>query len=417
MPQRPIRGLRSGHGLLALILVAASLLAYGSWSTSQEGTLASGPISADQRAHFLELGGRPDALLFFRSLSASGRIAMSRNIGAYGDPRLARLAAILLESFDPSARGALEETLTALARIDPYAVAQQMARPSSFQRVAIFRALRRSGPSAVPAVVSQLGSADGSSAAVEWLVQADPSVVPALLEALRSERPEQLIAAAEALGTMRATHAAVPLSRLYRSSTGTERTSYMQALAAIGAPSSESLLLSALDDSTSAPSTQNWVALGLGRIGSKRAIQALWTLAASRDPRNVRSASEGLALCGDRALSARTTISAASVGVAEMSTGRGPDEFLSTAIRSSDSTLRSRAIRAAAGRSRLVPSLGTLLDPTGAAQDGAVLQEVCDALSMSEPGRAELRRVADSASSRGHALLAIERQKGFRPLD
>ncbi len=398
---------RAVRTLFVLIAVSAALVGYHAWETARDVGLASGPATQAQLKFFEEAADRPDILPLFNGMDREQRLATARNIGKHRSAKLPKLAVTLLESFDEQARSALGQSLVALAEWDPAPVAEELSRGSSFQRDAVFRALKAAGPSAIAAIVRKLDSGPHRSNAVRLLVELGKASVPELLRALADEQPAARLAAAEAAGKLRARAAVPRLVALHQDAKDGDRLSYLTALAAIGDPGTTALLVRELE-STDAPATvREQAALGLGRIASDEAAQKLVALWLRGEPSMRDAAIEALRLCGDAALRARAPATLR-LEVAFGQVGPLADEVIRGVIvgRPENRSLYVSAIRGARGRPAAVRALREALAAADPSSDGDVLEAAVESLLSTPEGAAALVSIPDNSAIAGFVARA-----------
>ncbi|MDX2065882.1 MAG: hypothetical protein SFX74_09090, partial [Fimbriimonadaceae bacterium] len=249
-------------------MLGVVLAAYSSVTQIRDVGLATGATGPDQRAFFIAAADRPDIAVFFKGLKPQERLKMARQLGEYDDPKIAVVIAKLLGDFDVEARKVLTASLTRLARTQPAAVAEQLKEKGSFQQYGVSEALRSQGESVLPAVVTTLANGDARPNAVAYLVAAGPPAIPLLVPKLDDANKDVVLAAADALGKLRARAASPRLVALYRAALPDDRTSYLTALAGLGDPATEPIFQSIAQSDREPNPIRAQAALGLGRIGS-----------------------------------------------------------------------------------------------------------------------------------------------------
>lgn len=383
--------------LVVMILFGTVLAVLNVFTARHDLALATGPKSEAQRKWFVEAADRPDLATFFKKLPHADRVAMAKAVGRYDDASLAKLCGILLADFDADARAALTEALKRVAAAHPEAVAEQLKQKGSFQTLGVSEALRTQGERVLPGVVNMLSNADARPAAVAYLVRTGEAAVPVLLPKLDDANKDVRLAAADALGQLRARDAVDPLLKKFQTAPVDERPAYLAALAAVGDPSTEDLMAATLDDPTKPLAERTPAALGLGRIGGGRAARLLWKYAPSDEPAIANAALAALGSVGPPALAVPGVPPLLRIDVATVIEGPEADAALRAAL--SDPATRLAAVEAAKGRSGLLTDLARLLPV--ARNDGDLAAALVSSLSTSDAGRARLTAYQDDPSLGG----------------
>lgn len=378
------RGLVLAAATLALIAIVLAFV-NRSASASQLRT-AKGPADGAQRELFVTWVDRPDLLQFFKSLDEEDKLAIAHNIGKHDDPKMVELAGKLLEDFDQDVRAELADSLSALAQTQTEAVSKALALNSSFQRVAVWQALRTLREAALPYVAARMKEEPTRKQAVEYLVQYGRASAPFLMDALRNGDEPTKVAAASGLGQMRLQEAAGEIESLYRSASGDAKAAYLTALAQIGNGSSEGLLLAALQDEGLSAAQRGKVAVGLGRMRSSTALPLLWKLTADDDPGLAESAVTALQLIGPIALENPKGSDFAQMKVATGIAGPASDRVLAKGIVSSDRSIALAAIEASINRPTLVGILQKRLSQLDPNKDGDLGDAIIGSLMTTPDG-------------------------------
>ena len=369
-----------------MIALGAALAVLNVYTTRRDLALATGPRSDAQRRWLVEAAERPDIAPYFKKLSHPNRLAMARAVGRYDDATLAKLCGILLADFDEEARSLLVTALKRIAAAHPKAVAAELARKGGFQTLGVSEALRTLGPKGIPEVASMLDDPDARPAAVAYLVEAGDAAIPALLQKLKESDPAVRLAAADALGGLRARTAVPPLLRLLKRAKSDERPSYIAALSAIGDPGTSTLLESILRDSALPLPERTAAAVGLGRIGGIDSARTLWSYASSDDPVLAKAANAALASVGAVALDVPAVPAELRIELAGVLEGGRADAVLRQSLR--DPATRSAAVKASKGRLALVSDLAALLPQVR--RDGRLAAALVSSLALSAEGRDRL---------------------------
>jgi HEAT repeat protein len=401
----PLRGLKP-LGLLALL--AIGLAGWNAYRNASDVRLATGPVQPDQLQFFLASIDRPDTPTFFKGLEPHQRRLYAENLSRHDDPRLADLIGILLADFDAGARGALTRALAIQASRHPEAVAQQLKHAGSFQRLSVFEVLSGLGAAATPVVAKMLEGGTTRANASAYLVTRGREAVPPLLGLLEHEDVDVRLAAADALGKIRAPEAAVPITARLRTSTQDEFSAYLGALSAIGDPRSETLLLKIVEDPKGKPAFRAQAALGLGRIGTPGASAAVWELSRAEEPEVRAAAWDALALCGDAALTSPSRRPDDLLRVAGTVRTALSQSILGDALASSER--RMAAADASHGRPELVPALDRALASASAERNGNAMEAVVEALATTDDGLQVLNRRSEDPEAAGF----VRRRLGIR---
>jgi HEAT repeat protein len=325
--------------------------------------------------------------VFFQGLKPAQRVEMAQNIARYDDPLMPKLIGKCLGTFDAAARKALTDSMAKLAKTQPKAVAEQMALNGSFQQLAVATALREAGPSVIPLVVDRLTNADARPKAVAFLVESGPAAVPPLVQMLDHKEKDVRLAAADALGKLRARAATAKLVQMYRGSQGDEKFGYLGAIAGIGDPATESLLADALNNTNYPASERAQAALGLGRIGSTSAIELLWKYP-NRSTELGLSAISALQIVGDPALDSSAPEEERLL-VAEGIHSPKADQVIVAGL--SDPKLLPLAASLAKRRPSVVAELASALAHLDASVQGDTADALILALSTTDQGLAKLK--------------------------
>jgi len=391
--KKPSQVARSVRALAILFVLAAGLAGFNAYTSRQDVLTATGEPTPRQEQFFREAADRPDIEPFFKGMNAAQRLAMARNLSKHDDPKMAELIGKLLTTFDGAAREELGKALIRLAPTDPESIAKQLKLGSSFQRLAVYKALDVAGPKALPFVAEQIKDGAARVNAANYLVDKKESAIPLLLPHLDSKDKDIRLAAAEALGKVRAREALPKFLALYKSAADDEPLQYLSAIAAIGAPESEAFLTEASKNEGIPSPFRAQCLLGLGRIASTSAERTLWTFTESPDLVLAESSIPGLQLIGDRALVGP----GAAVDRVKFAAGiESPlaDRVIQSALASE--TTRVVAAQAAEGRTSLVTSLVAALKTPAASQDGLFADALATALASTEVGRDRLKQFVDN---------------------
>jgi hypothetical protein len=407
-PSRRGRG-GSWKTLLALILLAAVLATTHALSHRRDVALATGEPTSQQLQFFVGAVDRPDLVDFFKGLRPEQRLAMARNIGRHDHPQMAALLGKLLDTFDREAREALTESLVALAQTQPEAVSRELRHAGGFQRAAVWEALDSLGDAAIALAAARLTEPETRPQAAAYLVERGSETTPALLQALQSEDRDVRLAAADALGRLREPRAVPHLLRLYEESAPEDRVGYMTALASIGPPTPEDLLLGVFQLEELPDRLRAQAALGLGRLGTEKAVQALWQAAGHDAPLIRDSAISGLKLAGSAAIAAAPRLNPLTMEVAGAVDSRASNATIAHALLEGDEATVLAALRAAHGREDLVEPLKSFFLRVDVAR-GEMADAAASALLSTSAGS----RFLDSLADRPELLGIVERRRRVR---
>lgn len=401
------KGFASWHVLAVLAVMAGVLLFIQRQRASSEVSLATGPSSSAQRAFFESAAGRPDLEIFFRGLSPAQRIAMARRLGEAATPAATQVAATLLATFDDAAREALAESLSAIAKKDPDLVAAELGRNGSFELQGLFAALRDAFPKSVPAIAAAVGDPGRRSNAVRLLVESAQSAIdgPAwkseaervVLPMLDAKEAPVRAGAAEVLGKLRSKAAVAHLLSRLEAAEGEDKASILSALAEIGDPRAESVLLASLESDRPSPR----ILAGLGRIASPRSLARLLEFVRTGDEAMRNSALSGLSLAGDAGLAAAPDPKSR-LAVAKQLKTPAADAAIREALQSG--TEMRAALEAARGRETVAASVL----PVGIPKDDAYAAARCEVLATTIAGRQRLKALIDDLELGGFAQRALE---------
>lgn len=387
------------RSLLVVGGLGVLLAAWNVYTVGRDTAIATGPESSTQRSFFVNAADRPDIATFFRKLKSRQRVEMARNIGRYQDPVMAKLCGILLADFDPAARRALSDSLAAIARVRPDAVASQLSQTDSLQYLGVSRALRAAGRSALPSVARELADPAARKNAIAYLVSyggdAAGKVRPYLLAPDKDTRE----AAEDAAGEMRDREAVPKLLAIFRSSDPVERRIAFGAVASIGSPETEGLMAAVLADKSEPVSMRSLAAFGLGRIATPPAAAALWAFAHDHDSTVQEQVVNALVSCGAVALDSPSTLKGIRLTVAAHTAGPVADRVILADLEDPD--LAVAAIRAASGRPTLARPVAAVLGRPSEASNGDIAEAAVDTLGSTNEGKSLLQGFKDNPDVAG----------------
>ena len=392
-PKKPVgRRTRTIQSLFVMIAVGAGLTLFNSITLRNDTATATGPESPAQQQFFVQAADRPDIAVFFKNLSHEQRVAMAKNIGRYDNPKLPKLAAVLLQDFDADARKELVASLVRMGKTRTKEIADQMIQKGSFQQTGVAAALDSAGKSSWPYVAEMLKNGDARAFAAAYLTDKGSETGALLLDKLSDKDKDTRLAAADALGKL-AFRPAVPLLRsLYDGVQGDatkfdELIGYLSALSGTGDPSLEALFTELLNDVTKPIPTRATAAFGLGRIGTVSAARVVWKYADADDRSLADNAVAALQRAGTVALETAPGTGTARFRVAAGISGAAADRFLAEGIQSgagADPLL-------AADRPGVVETLQKRLTAMTGDGDGEQADAVIRALASTAAGEQSLR--------------------------
>ena len=391
--KKPVgRRTRTIQSLFVMIAIGAGLTLFNSITLRNDTATATGPESAGQQQFFVDAADRPDIAVFFKNLSHEQRVSMAKNIGRYDNPKLPKLAAVLLQDFDADARKQLVASLVRMAKTRTKEIADQMIQKGSFQQTGVATALDAAGKSSWPFVAEMLKNGDARAFAAAFLTDKGPETGDLLLTKLADKDKDTRLAAADALGKLAYRPAVPPLRSLYDGvqSDATkfdELIGYLSALSGTGDPSLEPLFTELLNDVTKPIPTRATAAFGLGRIGSASAARAVWKYADSDDRSLADNAVAALQRAGNVALETAPPSGAARYRVAAGISGTAADQFLAAGIQSGSSTDPLLAL----DRPGLVVALQKKLSSLSGETDGEQADAIIRALASTAEGEESLR--------------------------
>ncbi|MBC8063358.1 MAG: hypothetical protein H7Y17_00885 [Chlorobia bacterium] len=373
---------------LILFCVAGLLAASNAYFQNRDRGLVLGPKSDAQLQFFVDAVDRPDLAAFYKRFRPNEKLKIARNLHQYQNPRLIKVAATWLTDFDPQAREELGKVLMDLSEIYPKEVADELTNGGGFQKIAIFAALRKSFAKTLPYAVAQLANAPARSNAVEYLVGSGTRAGHAVTRMLSDKDRETRLAGADALGKLGFRPAGDKIRELYGAADTADKSPYLAALANIGDPQSETLLKAILADSGSSSQDRSSAILGLGRIGSKASIQALWK-ELSQAPLDRGAFLEGLSVAGDLSLQTESGSLADRLEVAGGIKSTLADRVIQSSLESP--LLTDRAAELSDGRPSLVPALSRKLAALDPSKDGKSIELIVSTLASTDEGLAALK--------------------------
>lgn len=378
---------RAWKVLAILIVFAAGLVLYGNWTLQRQIAIATGPVNDAQRQFIVEAADRPEIESFFRkNLKREQKLAFARNLGEHAVPEGVKVIVKLLTEFDPEVRRTLTDSLVRLAQTQGEALRPELDKGSSFQRLAVFEALRSLGPEGARIAAGGLAEAGTRNNAAAFLVEQGAVGEPYLLRALDGETPEERILAAESLAKLRSRAAVSKLLAVSeRAETEGERDAAFAALATIADPSLAPLLTARLNDARAPRPLLAQAAIGLGRTKDAEGVRRLWQIALGDDLFLREAAIEGLREAGDVSLElAPPDAGALKIAVAGGIESNLANETLRNGL-AAQGRLQEEALKAVVGRSAFVGDLTAVLRSPRAS--GRVTALAVDALYSTEEGR------------------------------
>lgn|GEM_PF-1013618 len=391
--KKPVgRRTRTIQSLFVMIAVGAGLTLFNSITLRNDTATATGPESPAQQQFFADAADRPDIAVFFKNLSHEQRVAMAKNIGRYDNPKLPKLAAVLLQDFDADARKELVASLVRMGKTRTKEIADQMIQKGSFQQTGVAAALDSAGKSSWPYVAEMLKNGDARGFAAAYLTEKGSDTGELLLEKLGDKDKDTRLAAADALGKLAYRPAVRLLRSLYDGVQGDatkfdELIGYLSALSGTGDPSLEPLFTDLLNDVTKPIPTRATAAFGLGRIGTESAARVVWKYADADDRSLADNAVAALQRAGTVALATAPTSGTARFRVAAGIPGVAADRFLAEGIQSGTDADPLLAV----DRPGLVPVLQKKLASMTGEGDGDRADAIIRALASTSAGEKSLR--------------------------
>jgi HEAT repeat protein len=238
--------------------------------------------------------------------------------------------------------------------------------------------------------------ADARPNAVSFLVQVGQPAVNALMPMLDNKDKDVRLAAADALGKIRARNAVDKLLTMLenakqKSASPDEYPALLAALAGIGDPKTEPILTSVLLDESIPVPMRSTAALGLGRISTPSSVTTDWKYANDADLQLRQSVVSGLRVAGDLALRMHQSLDSALVEVASGISSPSADQALVRAI--NNPALESQAVRACAYRPSVVPALRAKLLTLDVDSDGELATLLIETLRTTKSGNAVVESV------------------------
>lgn len=384
---------RSARMLVALVLFSAGLVAFSRYQSGQDADLFTREPGPEQESFLVAASERPDALPVFEKLTPSQRLRAARNIGQYQKQEVAKLGAVLLDSFDPAAREALTKSLSKIASTHPEFVAQQLDKTSSFQTAGVFAALKSNQAAAVPVVAKLLESDAHRANAAKLMQEIGSPAVSELIETLGSPDESARVAAAEVLGKLRAREAVGALTTLIEQTEEAKRDPIIGALLVIGDPKTESMARGILMDPTAPRPLRQQAAAGLGRIGTVRAVEELANWTAVEDEELSKGVWDALEEAGDAALRLPGLQLRERILLAAASESPLAEQVLRQGFRSSYREDRLAALRASKWRVGLVKDVAAVVGSLDPVSDGDLVEAGVAALWSTPHGRSDLDRM------------------------
>lgn len=409
MPGEAQPHVRSARIFLILVAFSIALIVYSGRKSASDIAVASGPTGEAQKQFFVDAASRPDALTLFERMTPVQRLKTAQNLGHYSGPEVAKLAVVLLDSFDPEARTALAKSLAAMAAKSPEDVALQLDKTSSYQTEGLFGALRSAGPAALPEIAESLEVEARRANAARLMVEIGSSAVGELRRVVRESSGATRLAAAEALSKLKSREATQELLAAMDASKGDERLELLADVCGIGDPATEGLLVVTLEDASVPLKVRQQAALGLGRVGTPKAVRTLVASSRSEDSEFADAAWAGLAQCGEVALGSPVVPFEAKVRVAANLRSTRADHVLIQGLRLGSREIRLLALDGCSGRTNLVAAVAASLVALEPAKDGDLIEAAIDALCTTPEGKSKVKALSGSGNLAGFAMRALAR--------
>jgi hypothetical protein len=374
---------RAISSCVILLGVAVVLAVSNTYIQNRDRGLATGPHGNSQLQFFVNAVDRPDISSFFKRLRPADKLKFAQNLHAYKDPRIVKLAAILLTDFDVEARTELQKVLTDLASDYPKELSDELKNTGGFQKLGVFNALRKSSDKTLPFVIDQLRNGPTRANAVEYLVGQGSKVGPAVLPMLDDKDKDTRLAAADVLGKSTYKPAAAKMRELYDAAEGGDKSAYLAALSNLGEQPLEPLFIDLLRNPKTSTSDRANAILGLARIGNPSSVRTLW-VEAGKAPLDKKQILEALSLAGDLSLRDRPADLPEMLEVAGGIRSPLADSIIAEALRNPRTV--DRAAQLSEQRQGLVPALQTRLSKLDPNTQGGSIEAVVQALATTKQG-------------------------------
>ncbi|MCS7273717.1 MAG: HEAT repeat domain-containing protein [Fimbriimonadales bacterium] len=287
------------------VAVVGGIIGSAIWNNIATNRLieqATGTDRAAQVAALSKLAQRDDFFDLLQSRKLPARMRVAEGVEAMNNADGVKIALEMLRDPDPRVR---ERFLTALRRIGKAnlaAVAEGLKNSNAQVRNGTVQVMIALGAESVPHALKVFEESSERAGATEVLAHFGAQSVPGLLELLRTKQDEGLrldaIAALGRIGDRRATEAILPFLSL----PSEKRRVVLAALGSIADPRTESILVRALRSSEEDSDARAQVALGLGKLGTPRALRALQEALSELNLTVADAAALGLQRAGVRAL-------------------------------------------------------------------------------------------------------------------
>ncbi len=291
---------------LLFVAVVAGVMGSAIWNNIATNRLieqATGTNPEEQRRALKQIATRDDFYDLIQSRKPPARLRVAEGVERLNDPDGVKIALAMLRDPDPKVRDRFLVALEKIGRNNLEALAEGLKHSDGKVKNGTVAVMTQIGIACLPVALKAFEDSGARASATEVLAQFGSVSVPGLLDILNKATDTALrldtITALGRIGDRRATDAILPfLSKVSQQ----DRRVVLVALGSIADPRTETLLIDALQSQREDPDARAQVALGLGRIGSARAFQALRQALSDPNLFVADSAAESLKLAGVRAL-------------------------------------------------------------------------------------------------------------------
>jgi len=257
---------------------------------------------AQQVVALTALAQRDDFFDLLQSRKWRARMQVAEGVEAMNNADGVKIALAMLRDPDSRVRDRFLESLKRLGKANLAAVADGLKNSDGKVRNGTVQVMIALGEASVVYALRAFEDPSGRGAATEVLAYFGTQSVSGLLELLRTKDDEALqldaIAALGRIGDRRATEAILPFLTV----PAEKRRVVLSALGSIADPRTERVLIQALRSAQDDPDARAQVALGLGAIGTPRALRALQDALGELNLTVADSAALGLQRAGAQAL-------------------------------------------------------------------------------------------------------------------
>ncbi|MCS6923075.1 MAG: HEAT repeat domain-containing protein [Fimbriimonadales bacterium] len=290
---------------LLFVLAVGGVMGSAVWNNIATNRLieqATGTDRAQQIAALTALAQRDDFFDLLQSRKLPARMRVADGVEAMNNADGVKIALAMLRDPDPRVRDRFLESLKKLGKDNLAAVADGLKNGDAKVRNGTVQVMIALGEASLPHALRLFEDSAARAAATEVLAYFGKRSTPGLLEILRTKTDEGLqldaIAALGRIGDPRATDAILPFLRLPVE----KRRVVLAALGSIADPRTEGVLIKALQSDAEDPDARAQVALGLGAIGTPRALRALQEALGALNTAVADAAALGMQRAGAKAL-------------------------------------------------------------------------------------------------------------------